>query len=47
MLTNWVTFDADGFFDKEDLGFDQYDIPTDAYDWSAKARIGFICYNNK
>lgn len=33
----WITFDADGFFDEEDLGYDQYDIPTDAYDWSAQA----------
>lgn len=33
----WVNFDADGFFDEKDLGFDQYDIPMDCFDWSAKA----------
>ena len=31
----WVTFDADGFF--ENLGFSQFDIPDDKFDWAAKA----------
>ena len=31
----WITFDADGFFSKEELGFDQYDIPTNKFDWAA------------
>ena len=31
----WVTLDADGFFSKEELGFDPYDIPTDKFDWAA------------
>ncbi len=31
----WITFDADGFFD--DLGFSQYDIPENKFDWAAKA----------
>ena len=33
----WVNFDADGFFDEKDLGFDPYDITMDSFDWSAKA----------
>ena len=31
----WIGFDADGFFDKEALGFCQYDIPTGQFDWAA------------
>lgn len=33
----WVTFDADGFFDEETLGFCQYDIPEDRFEWAADA----------
>mgnify|MGYP003764308201 FL=1 len=33
----WINFDADGFFEEKDLGFNQYDIPMDCFDWSAKA----------
>lgn len=33
----WINFDADGFFKEEDLGFDQFDIPKNGFDWSAKA----------
>jgi len=31
----WVTIDADGFFDEEEMGFDQYDIPEEKFDWAA------------
>ena len=31
----WITLDADGFFSKEVLGFDPYDIPSDKFDWAA------------
>jgi hypothetical protein len=34
----WVTFDADGFFD--DLGFDQFDMPTSKFDWPAATWLG-------
>jgi len=34
----WVTFDADGFFD--DLGFDQFDMPTSKFDWAAATWLG-------
>ena len=32
--SKWVTFDAD-FFSDDNLGFNQYDIPTDKFDWAA------------
>jgi hypothetical protein len=32
--SRWVTFDAD-FFGGSRLGFDQYDIPLDKFDWAA------------
>lgn len=32
----WVNFDADGFFEREKLGFDQYDIPPEKFDWAAE-----------
>ncbi|MFA7314417.1 MAG: transglutaminase-like domain-containing protein [Candidatus Magasanikbacteria bacterium] len=35
----WVTFDADGFFEGF-LKFDQYDIPTEKFDWSANTWLG-------
>lgn len=31
----WISFDADGFFDDEDLGFNQFDIPEAQFDWAA------------
>ena len=31
----WITFDADGFFNDEDLGFNQFDIPENKFDWAA------------
>ena len=31
----WITFDADGFFDDAVLGFNQYDIPSNKFDWAA------------
>lgn len=31
----WVTFDADGFFDADVIGFDQYDMPESRFDWAA------------
>lgn len=34
---SWINIDADGFFKQEDLGFDQFDIPMERFDWSAKA----------
>lgn len=34
----WITFDADGFFD--DLGFDQYSIPKEKFDWAANTWLG-------
>jgi hypothetical protein len=30
----WITFDAD-FFEDKSLGFSQYDIPPDRFDWAA------------
>ncbi len=33
----WVTFDADGFFDEVNLGFDQFDIPENRFEWAADA----------
>lgn len=35
----WITFDADGFFDKT-IGFDQYDIPKNKFDWAADTWLG-------
>lgn len=32
----WVTIDADGFYDREVTGFDQYDIPADRFDWAGE-----------
>ncbi len=32
----WITFDADAFFNKNELGFDQYDIPENKFDWPAQ-----------
>lgn len=32
----WRTIDADGFYD-ESIGFDQYDMPEDRFDWAAQA----------
>lgn len=32
---SWITFDADGFFTEDDLGFDQFDIPQNRFDWAA------------
>lgn len=32
----WITFDADGFFDDDDLGFNQFDIPRKKFDWAAE-----------
>lgn len=34
----WVTIDADGFLDF--LKFDQYDMPEEKFDWSAKTWLG-------
>jgi len=33
--SDWVSFDADGFFEYETLGFNQYDIPDNRFDWAA------------
>ncbi|MDV3427594.1 MAG: transglutaminase domain-containing protein [Bacillota bacterium] len=30
----WVTFDADGFFNEEIFGFNQYDIPDNKFNWA-------------
>ncbi len=35
----WITFDADGFFDST-IGFDQYDIPENKFDWAANTWLG-------
>lgn len=35
----WITFDADGFFDKS-IGFDQYDMPESKFDWAADTWLG-------
>jgi len=32
---HWITFDADGFFDTEKLGFYQYDMPHEKFDFAA------------
>jgi hypothetical protein len=34
----WITFDADGFLNN--LGFDQYDIPKNKFDWAADTWLG-------
>lgn len=31
----WVTFDADAFFSEEELGYSQFDIPYNEFDWAA------------
>jgi len=35
----WVTFDSDGFFDKS-IGFDQYNMPENKFDWVANTWLG-------
>ncbi len=35
----WITFDADAFFD-ESIGFDQFDIPYEKFDWAANTWLG-------
>ena len=35
----WTTFDADGFFDKS-IGFDQYNMPENKFDWAANTWLG-------
>ena len=35
----WITFDADGFFDKS-IGFDQYNMPKNKFDWAANTWLG-------
>ena len=35
----WITFDADGFFDKS-IGFDQYNMPENKFDWAADTWLG-------
>ncbi|GAB6109968.1 transglutaminase-like domain-containing protein [Fusibacter bizertensis] len=32
----WITFDADGFFDDKALGFSQFDIPKEKFNWAAE-----------
>lgn len=45
----WITFDADGFFDKT-IGFDQYNMPENKFDWAGatwlKVREGKLEANN-
>ena len=36
----WISFDADGFFDANVLGFDSYDIPEGRFDYAAKTWLG-------
>lgn len=31
----WITFDADAFFDEKEIGFNQYDMPENKFDWAA------------
>ena len=38
--SRWVTLDADGFFDEDQLGFSQYDIPSERFDWAADTWLG-------
>ncbi len=35
-LNRWITFDADGFYDRGKIGFEQYDMPVDRFDWAAE-----------
>jgi len=35
----WITFDADGFFDST-IGFDQYNMPEEKFDWAADTWLG-------
>lgn len=35
----WITFDADGFFDST-IGFDQYNMPEEKFDWAANTWLG-------
>ncbi|MBD3318521.1 hypothetical protein GF342_01290 [Candidatus Woesearchaeota archaeon] len=35
----WITFDADGFFDAT-IGFDQYSMPEEKFDWAANTWLG-------
>lgn len=39
-LECWVNIDADGFFDRKVLGFDQYNIPFFKFDWAASTWLG-------
>lgn len=32
----WISIDADAFFDRDTLGFDQFDIPEEKFDWAAR-----------
>lgn len=34
--SRWVAIDADGFFDEQTLGFNQYDIAKDKFDYAGK-----------
>lgn len=31
----WISFDADGFFDENDIGFNQFDMSEEKFDWAA------------
>jgi len=33
----WILFDADGFYDKDEMGFDQYNMEEKHFDWAAPA----------
>ncbi len=35
----WITIDADGFFDSS-IGFDQYNMPKNKFDWAADTWLG-------
>jgi hypothetical protein len=35
----WICFDADGFFDLS-IGFDQYNMPEEKFDWAADVWLG-------
>lgn len=35
----WITYDADGFFDSS-IGFDQYNMPEEKFDWAASTWLG-------
>lgn len=37
--SRWITFDADGFYEEGGMPLSQYDMPSDSFDWVARAYL--------